>query len=494
MIHPLLYEVNTRCWLHRLSTEQGRAVTLGDVPDEEIDRWHTLGFTHIWAMGVWTVGPRCRAQALENPFLQHRFNQILPGWRKDDVSGSPYAIADYEVSAELGGAAGLKSFRRQLNARGMKLLLDFVPNHVGLDHRWVNDKPEMFVQSPKEAPGTFRQMTARGLRHVAHGKDPHFPPWSDTVQLDYRREETQAAMLEILRHVSEQCDGVRCDMAMLELAEVFQKTWSHFPGPVNMPEGEFWTKAIETVRRARSDFLFLAEVYWGLEPKLQQLGFNYTYAKTIYDRLVDKHYAGLQKELLLASPRYLAHSVHFLENHDERRAADIFSPAEHRAAALLMLGLPGMRMIYEGQLTGARIQTPVHLSRWPDEPVDARISAMYEQLFLVLKDSAVGRGEFQLLAPKPVAEDSDANAFIVVQWQKTSREFELVVVNLSAKAAQCIVHPAIADIAAHDWEAGDQLGTEIFRVHGGDVEGQGVRLGLPAHGAQLLRFRAESRQ
>ncbi|HWF19753.1 MAG TPA: alpha-amylase family glycosyl hydrolase [Verrucomicrobiae bacterium] len=488
MTHPLLYEINTRCWLRQLSEQQGKAVTLGNVPDEEIENWRKLGFTHVWAMGIWTTGPLCRAQALENPHLQERFTKILPGWSKHDVTGSPYAIGSYEVPAFLGGANGLKIFRQQLHAHGMKLLLDFVPNHLGLDHPWVSEKPEMFVQSPTELPGTFSQPTRNGPRWLAHGKDPNFPPWSDTVQLDYRCSETRAAMIELLQSVSAQCDGVRCDMAMLLLNEVFKKNWAHFPEVEDFPASEFWTDAIAAVRQSRPDFIFLAEVYWGLEANLQELGFDYTYAKTVYDRLVDGHSAALQKELLAAKSGWLARSAHFLENHDERRAASVFSNDRHRAAALLMLGLPGMRMIYEGQLRGARIQVPVHLARWPNEPIDEKISAMYGQLLSVLKDSAVGRGDFRILQPENLGDLSVAQNFIVIQWQKTRELFEWVVVNLANEHGQCRLQPAIAELAGHNWEMRDLLGTEIKNFHGGDLEGQGIHLALPAYGAQLLRF------
>ncbi|HZV36886.1 MAG TPA: alpha-amylase family glycosyl hydrolase [Verrucomicrobiae bacterium] len=488
MIHPLLYEINTRCWLRRLSDEQGRAVTLADVPEEEIGRWQNLGFTHVWAMGVWTTGPRARAQALENPAFQKHLAEILPGWTKRDVPGSPYAIGAYEIPALLGGSEGLKIFRRQLHARGMKLLLDFVPNHLGLDHPWVSEKPERFVQSDRELPGTFLQQTREGVRRLAHGRDPNFAPWSDTVQLDYRRTETRAAMIEVLQSVAAQSDGVQCDMAMLLLNDIFRNTWAHFPEPEPMPAQEFWKDAIGVVRKSRPDFIFLAEVYWGLEARLQELGFDYTYGKTVYDRLVDRHYAALHAELLAARPDWLSRCVHFLENHDERRAASVFSPEEHRAAALLMLGLPGARMIYEGQLRGAKIRTSVHLSRWPNEPVDAQISAMYKQMLLALKGSAVGHGDFRLLATESSSENLGAENFVVVQWQNAPDEFELVVVNLCERVGECRARPVIKGLGLGNWQMRDLLGSEIGHHHGGDLEGQGIQFALPAHGGQLLHF------
>ncbi|MBI3876997.1 MAG: alpha-amylase, partial [Verrucomicrobia bacterium] len=248
MPHPLLYEINTRCWLRALSEQHGRPVRLGDVPEEEFDHWEQLGFTHVWLMGVWTTGPRARAHALNEPNLRALYDKVLPGWKPADVPGSPYAISDFKVPRALGGETGLKHFRKKLNARGMRLVLDFVPNHLGLDHAWLREQPDLFAQSPVEVPGTFAQETVTGTRWLAHGKDPYFAPWTDTVQLDYRRFATRGAMKELLLSVAARCDGVRCDMAMLLLNDVFAKTWAHFPFAAGKPEREFWADAIPVVK------------------------------------------------------------------------------------------------------------------------------------------------------------------------------------------------------------------------------------------------------
>ena len=159
-MHPLLYEINARCWLRDLSQARGQPITLGNVPDSEFARWEKLGFTHIWLMGVWTTGPRARAQALNDAGLRRAYDAALPGWTEADVTGSPYAIADYTVPAALGGDSGLQAFRQKLKAREFKLVLDFVPNHLGLDHPWVREQPDLFVQSSQQRPETFAQQTS----------------------------------------------------------------------------------------------------------------------------------------------------------------------------------------------------------------------------------------------------------------------------------------------------------------------------------------------
>src|SRR6267143_4841748 len=221
MSYPVLYEINTRCWLREMSDRLGRQITLATVPDEEFADWQRLGFTHIWLMGVWTTGSRARKLALNEPNLRRAYDELLPGWRKEDVAGSPYSIAEYKVPPALGGNSSLKEFRARLHRAGLKLILDFVPNHLGLDHPWLREQPDLFVQSAVEVEGTFAQPTPAGVRWVAHGKDPYFSCWTDVAQLDYRQPATRAAMKKQLLSVATQCDGVRCDMAMLLLNEVF---------------------------------------------------------------------------------------------------------------------------------------------------------------------------------------------------------------------------------------------------------------------------------
>ena len=193
MRHPLLYQINTRCWLARCRAETGRAITLASVPESELEAWSRWGFTHIWLMGVWTTGPCARALALSEPHQRRVYDEILPGWQPEDVDGSPYAIAQYQVAPALGGDEALAAFRRRLHARSIRLILDFVPNHLGLDHAWVRRCPDHFVQGAGSRPGTFPAETEVGPRWLAHGKDPYFAPWADTVQLDYRLAPTRAA-------------------------------------------------------------------------------------------------------------------------------------------------------------------------------------------------------------------------------------------------------------------------------------------------------------
>jgi hypothetical protein len=508
---PLLYEVNTRCWLGELSAAARLPITLANVPDSEIAGWKRLGFTRIWLMGVWTTGPRSRAEAL-NPQQRQHYVEALPDCREEDIVGSAYAIADYQVAAALGGEEGLRQFRSRLREQGLSLVLDFVPNHLGLDHPWLHKRPELFVQSSFCQPGTFLQETVSGQRWLAHGKDPYFPSWTDTVQLDYRLPATRAAMTELLVSVAARCDGVRCDMAMLLLSDIFAKTWAHLPIPASQPSAgnppEFWSTAIASVRRDYPDFIFLAEAYWGTETRLQSLGFDYTYDKALYDKLVVRDGRGVQQHLQAlwnqrsevrgqrseirdqrSEHSALESGAHFLENHDEPRIASLLSFPEHRAAALLILGLPGLRFLHEGQLSGARRRVPVQLRRRASEPAQPEIEKMYRQILSALPATAVGHGDGRLLDPRPAWSDNPtAGNIILVQWQSDQSSFDLVAINLAPHWSQCYAPLTARGLSAHDWSMKDLLGAEQYVRPGRELQSQGLYLDLAPQAAQLFHF------
>jgi glycosidase len=485
--HPLLYEVHTRQWLAELGVR-----TLDAIAEDTLAELAGRGVTHLWLMGVWPIGPRSREQAVTHPGLRASYDLALPGWTDADIRGSPYAIADYRIAAELGGDAALSALRARLHRHGIGVILDFVPNHTGLDHGWLAAHPERFVAAPHAFPDSF----GNGPRFVAHGKDPYFPGWTDTAQLDYRRAETRAAMRDVLASIAERCDGVRCDMAMLELSDVFARTWQHVPvdregAGVAADAGEFWSDAISGVRRAHGAFTFLAEAYWGLEGRLCELGFDHAYDKQLYDLVVHDRPWEIQPHLLGLGP-HTARRAHFLENHDEPRAASAIAPDLHRAAALLTLGLPGMRFLHHGQLAGARRFARIQLGRRADEPPDAAVAGIYDPLLAALATSPVGKGDAQLLAPRRAWDDNPtAGCFTIVQWRAPGAgdRFDLVVVNLAPHRAQCRVVPELPGLAPHTWQLTDRLGDERWLRDGHELQATGLFLDLPARGAQLFEVR-----
>jgi hypothetical protein len=482
---PLLYEINTRCWLHDLTRQQARPITLANVPDPEFDAWRRLGFTHLWLMGVWTVGPKSRAHSLETVRRNQDLHPGLQDWQPADITGSPYAIATCKVPDSLGGDTGLAAFRRRLHQHGIQLVLDFVPNHTGLDHPWLRHHPEYFVQSSNPRPGTFPNQSKHARRWIAHGRDPHFPEWVDTAQLDHRLPATRSAMIAELRGIAGRCDGVRCDMAMLALNDVFAHTWRDWPAPGSPPDGEFWRDAIDAVNRP--GFLFLAEVYWGLESRLRELGFDYTYDKSLYDLIVQRRWTEIHARLYSADTESLHGGAYFLENHDEPRIATLLDPAEQRAATLLMLALPGLRLLHEGQLHGARIRIPVEFGQRPAEPLNRELAGWHERLLASLKHSPVGRGQAALLKPERAWPDNPtADTFVVIRWQSHASDFDLVVVNLAPHRAQCRVHVDSPSSTPARWRLRDRLGSEDHLRDARRLATEGLFLDLPAHGAQMF--------
>src|SRR6185312_358428 len=283
--YPYLYEINTWPWLHQLSVEAGRPVDLSTVPDE---RWAALadsGFDAVWLMGVWSRSAAGSAIALNDEELVESFRAVLPDYRPDDVVGSPYCVADYQVDPRLGGRDGLARARAALARHGLGLVLDFVPNHVAPDHPWTRTDPELFVrgttQELVDSPESFVEVDGSVL---ARGRDPYFPAWPDVVQLDAFAPALRTAAVDTLRDIAEQCDGVRCDMAMLMMNAVFAGTWGSRVG--TPPAQDYWQVVIPAVRETHPGFRFIAEAYWDLEWALQQQGFDFCYDKRLYDRLV----------------------------------------------------------------------------------------------------------------------------------------------------------------------------------------------------------------
>ena len=150
--YPSLYQINTRVWLTELSCELGRRATLDDIPDVELDRLAEMGFDWIWLLSVWSTGELGRKVSRENPDFRRDFEETLPDLCDEDIGGSGFAIADYKVHPDLGGDDALKRLRARLRKRGLKLMLDFVPNHMGPDHPWVQDHPDYFVSGTESRP------------------------------------------------------------------------------------------------------------------------------------------------------------------------------------------------------------------------------------------------------------------------------------------------------------------------------------------------------
>jgi glycosidase len=475
--YPLLYQINTRVWLTELSRTLGRAATLDDIPDAELDRLAGLGFDWIWFLSVWRTGAAGQKVSRSNPEWRREFEETLPDLREEDIAGSGFAITGYSVHPALGGDAAIARLRERLRVRGLLLMLDFVPNHTGLDHPWVEDHPEYYIPGTEldlaRAPQNYTWVKRRGGdRLLAYGRDPYFAGWPDTLQLNYGNPSAQEALTGELLKIAGQCDGVRCDMAMLVLPDVFERTWG-------IRSGAFWPEAMERVRRQTPGFCFMAEVYWDLEWTLQQQGFDYTYDKRLYDRLRDLH-ARPVREHFWAGLDYQDKMARFLENHDEPRAAATFPPEVHKAAAVVTYLSPGLRFLHQGQFEGRKKRISPHLVRAPDERIDQELKTFYEQLLGVLNEPVVRFGRWQSLECSPAWDGNwTSDCFIAFAWQGADEKRLLVVVNYAANQSQCVVKLPFTDLGGRTWRLKDQLGEAAYDRDGDGMQTQGLFVDLP---------------
>jgi hypothetical protein len=422
---PLVYQINTRVWLAKLSRELGKPITLADVPEAEFQKWSDWNCDAIWAMGVWKASHHSRHIALNHPGLKRDYSQVLSDWKEEDIVASPYSIADYQVSDSLGGDVALAKFRANLQNHGMKLILDFVPNHTAVEFPWVQSNPEFYVQVPpnlkdKVAKEDFFN-TSSGAQ-IACGRDPNYPAWTDTLQLNYGNASLQSALKDLLKRIASQCDGIRCDMAMLVLKDVFNRTWKDWTTPM---QAEFWDNAIVEVKKSSPDFLFMAEAYWDLEWQLQQLGFDFTYDKRLYDRLKVKDSSGARLHLN-ADWDFARRLVRFTENHDEERSAAAFGDG-NRATWLLTMTLPGLRLMHQGQHEGWQTKIPVQMIRGPEEKTDEEIAVFARKFFKELRHPAITHGDFGLLE----VEGNRAHAVLAFHRRHKEKGSVLVAVNLT---------------------------------------------------------------
>ena len=475
--YPSLYQVNTRVWLTQLSRELGRPATLDDVPDEALDRFASLGFDWIWLLSVWQTGAAGQRISRASREWRKEFEDTLPDLREDDIGGSGFAITGYTVHGALGGRAALERLRDRLRQRGLRLMLDFVPNHMGTDHPWIAEHPDYFVRGSDldlaRSPRNYGRIpTDCGAQVLAFGRDPYFDGWPDTLQLDYANPATQSAMLRELMNVSEQCDGVRCDMAMLILPEVFERTWGRRPEP-------FWPKAIESIKRRYPGFLFMAEVYWDLEWTMQQQGFDYAYDKRLYDRLREGHPRPV-RDHLRAEPAYQDRLARFLENHDEPRAAAVFPSDKHQAAAIVSFLSPGLRLFHQGQLEGRLRRISPHLVRAPDEPVNRALRAFYEGLLEILRRPVLRQGDWRLLECVPAWEGNPSHeALIAYAWQNASGDRLIVTANYASHPSQGYVRLPFDGLPGKNLELRDLLGPARYSRDGNDLQSRGLYLDVP---------------
>ncbi len=474
---PVLYEVNTWVWLYELSQRNKEEIHLGNVPNKEWDAIASLSVDAVWLMGVWERSPTGARIATENQGLLTEFRRILPDFKLEDVVGSPYCIRNFEVDAHLGGRQGLETARKELTSRGIHLILDFVPNHVAPDHRWIFEHPEFFIQGGAEdlarMPSAFFEA---GGTIFAHGRDPYFPPWPDVAQLNAFHPGLRQAAIETVKGIACHCDGIRCDMAMLFMNSIFERTWGLRAG--RRPETEYWDEVIQSTRRSFPDLLFMAEAYWDLEWELQRQGFDFCYDKRLYECLEHGHAEDVRLHLL-ADLSYQNKLVRFIENHDEPRGASTFRGEKARTAAVTISTVPGAKLFHEGQFEGRKIKHSIFLRRRPDEPVDLELQAFYHRLLKAIDRPGIRDGQWQLCERMGWMDNQTYLNLVAWRYLQEDERY-LIVVNLSDQSSQGRIWLTSEEWAGRLWKLTDLFKEEVYERDGNQVSAPGLYIDLGA--------------
>ena len=473
--HPVIYEINTWVWLGELTRKYRRSVDLATVPEQEWDAIAAHGFDALWFMGVWERSPAGIEIAMRNKGLLEDFKRALPDFSAEDNVGSPYCVRRYVVDHHLGGPKGLAAARKNLAKRGIRLILDFVPNHVAPDHPWVGEHPEYFVQGnaddARNDPASFIEA---GGKVFACGRDPYFPAWPDVLQLNAFQPGLRQAVIDTISDIAGQCDGIRCDMAMLLLNTIFERTWGGRAGA--KPASDYWAVVIPAIRKKHRAFMFIAEAYWDLEWELQQQGFDHCYDKKLYDRMEHGNVEAVRQHLL-ADPSYQKGMVRFIENHDEPRAAATFPDGKGRAAAVAVLTLTGAKLLHEGQFEGRKVRLPVFLGRRPAERVDPDLTIFYQKILKEVDRDIFRSGEWRLCERSGWPDNQSFLNILAWCWAKDNERC-LVVINYGQETAQARIQVTWDELRGKTWRLSDALSGETYDRSGDEMRNAGLYVDL----------------
>ncbi|MEN8162884.1 MAG: alpha-amylase family glycosyl hydrolase [Acidobacteriota bacterium] len=429
MPRVVLIAKNTYVWLAQLSQEYGREINrLDQIPEEALDILQSQGITGLWLIGLWE-----RSQA----------SATIKRWMGDeDAVASAYSLHDYTVASDLGGQAAFDDLKARAWERGIRMTTDMVPNHVGIDGRWVIEHPDWFIGLPdcpypdynftgadlcadervgiyiedgywdkSDAAVVFKRVDhwTGEVRYIYHGNDGTSMPWNDTAQLDYRKPEVREAVIRTILHVARLSPIIRFDAAMTLTRKNFQRLWFPEPGSGGdipsrsgfgisradfermMPE-EFWREVVDRAGVEAPDTLLLAEAFWMLEGYfVRTLGMHRVYNSAFMNMLRDEandEYRKLIRNTLEYDPRILSRYVNFMSNPDEETAEEQFGRDDkYFGICALMATLPGLPMFGHGQIEGYRekygmeFRTP----RWEEQPDEGLRQRHESQIFPLLR-------------------------------------------------------------------------------------------------------------
>ncbi|HLE90983.1 MAG TPA: alpha-amylase family glycosyl hydrolase, partial [Anaerolineales bacterium] len=392
----VLIAKNSYVWLEQLSRKYGRWIkTLDQIPDEELDMLALRGFTGLWLIGLWE---RSRAS-----------QKIKQRMGDSDAVASAYSLHSYDIAEDLGGWSALENLRTRAWQRGVRLSADMVPNHMGIDSKWVIEHPDWFLSLPyppypsytfnsenlsddsrveiiledhyynhSDAAVVFQRYDRHtsDTRYIYHGNDGTAFPWNDTAQLDFAKAEVREAVIQTILHVARNFPVIRFDAAMTLAKKHVQRLWFPEPGaggaiPSRAEHGmtraefdaaipqEFWRDVVDRVAAEVPDTLLLAEAFWLLEGYfVRTLGMHRVYNSAFMHMLRDEDnekYRMAIKNTLEFDPQILKRYVNFMNNPDEKTAIEQYGNGDkYFGVATVLATLPGLPMFGHGQVEGFR--------------------------------------------------------------------------------------------------------------------------------------------
>jgi glycosidase len=425
----VLIAKNAYVWLDQLSKMYQRPINnLGQIPDEELDKLAQWGFTGLWLIGLW-----------ERSSASKRIKQLRGN---PEAVASAYSLLDYQIAADLGGEESYQNLRQRAWRRGIRLASDMVPNHMGIDSRWVMEHPDWFISqdySPfpsysfngvnlswdervgiyvedhyfnnTDAAVVFKRVDhwSGQEKYIYHGNDGTSMPWNDTAQLNYLNPEVREAVIQTILHVARKFPVIRFDAAMTLAKKHFQRLWFPEPGtggaiPSRAEHGltkeqfdaampvEFWREVVDRVAQEVPDTLLLAEAFWLMEGYfVRTLGMHRVYNSAFMNMLRDEknaEYRLVMKNTLEFDPEILKRYVNFMNNPDERTAVDQFGKEDkYFGICTMMVTLPGLPMFGHGQVEGFTEKYGMEYRRayWDEKPDDYLIERHRRQIFPLLK-------------------------------------------------------------------------------------------------------------
>jgi glycosidase len=425
----VLMAKNVYVWLDQLSKQHGRSMTrLDHIPDEELDTIARRGFTGLWLIGLW-----------ERSSASQRIKQMCGN---PEAVASAYSLFDYQIATDLGGDEAHQALSERAWKRGIRLASDMVPNHVGVDAKWVIEHPDWFISldySPfpsytfngpnlswdervgiyledhyytrSDAAVVFKRVDhwSGNAKYIYHGNDGTSMPWNDTAQLNYLNSEVREAVIQTILNVARRFPVIRFDAAMTLAKKHYQRLWFPEPGsggaiPSRAEHGltrtefdrlmpvEFWREVVDRVAQEVPDTLLLAEAFWLMEGYfVRTLGMHRVYNSAFMNMLRDEDnakYRSVVKNTLEFDPQILKRYVNFMNNPDERTTVDQFGKGDkYFGICTMMVTMPGLPMFGHGQIEGFTEKYGMEYRRayW-DEQTDRHLVERHErEIFPLLR-------------------------------------------------------------------------------------------------------------